>query len=369
MQSDTLVTTRPRLHASGVTLFVTLLLAALLTLLSSPLGVRGADNVELTVDVNVIPGRATLSTGDVRTYVAYQVSFANGNKSTLTQTRLRIRKPSITGSNATAAYVEAYPGSLAKACEAGSGGLAVDCEIGRMKPGKKIALTFLFQLPLHGAVSLPADLVFAKADTFVTVKEGTSDGPPAGNQDTFYASTREVVNLASVPEDSGGTQRDYFATYTPAAGGTWGTNGTNIQRDTNQLGAANDQATKVVVPATNGGTLTVLKEISPAGKFGCPEAGACFGDVSEVTVPDVGSKTLAVFIRWDSTTLPNGMTPKKLRVAWDPDDGGPLPATIVTKACNQNASNVPCRYPTERFSDKDLGVLLVLPHNGRIRGM
>jgi len=363
------VVARRHRHVSNTTLAAALLLAALLPLLLLPASSRAADNVYLKVETNVIPGRATLSTADVKTYIAYQVAFTNDNTSTLTQTRLRIGKPSITGSSATATFVEAYPTGQARDCVAGTGGVAVDCDFGQLKPDKSIALTFIFRLPLHGTVTLPAELVFAKKDTYVTVNEGTSDGPPAANADTFSATNDQTVHLVSVPEDAGGTNLDYFATYTPAFGGTWGTNGTNIQRDTEQLGPGNSQATKVVVPATNDGTITILKELAPGGNFECPEPGECFGDVSELTVPGIGTKTIIVFLRWDSSALPSGMTPRKLRVAWDADDGGPLPAQIVSTACNQSASNAPCRYATEKFSDKDLGVMLVLPHNGRLRGM
>jgi hypothetical protein len=359
------ITTAPQGSPSWLRQVAALLFTASLAVVLLPAVTRAADNVQLTVTTEAIPDTATLSTSDVKTYVAYQVSFSNDNQSTLTQTRLRVGKPSIDGS-AVRLY-DVYPPNLAKACETNTGGLAADCQFGQVKPGRNIAMTFLFQVPAIGDAQPGSDLVFAKSDTVLTIKEGESDA--GANQDTWYADSRQVVHLVSVPVDAGGSKVDYFATYTPASGGTWGTNGTDIERDTTQLGTGNDQATKVVVPSTSQGTKTVLREISPAGNFGCPEAGACFGDVSELTVPGIGSKTITVFIRWDDSALPNGMTPRKLRVAWDPDDGGPIPAQIVETACNRNASNAPCRYAAVRFGDKDLGVMLVLPHNGRVRGM
>jgi hypothetical protein len=341
---------------------------AVLLILSLPASAGAADSVQLTVSVDVVPNRATLSAGDIKTFVAYRVAFTNDNKSTLTQTRLRIGKPSITGSTATATYVAAYPSNLGSQCQAGSGQLAVDCQFGQVKPGKSISLTFVFQLPGHGAVDLPAQLAFAAADTILTIKEGVNDS--GANQDTWYAASRQEVTLEDVPLESGGEELAFFATYTLPGGGIWGTNGTNIEHPINlqQLSATNNQATKVTVPSTPQGTVTIIKEIAP-GNFGCPEADACFGDVSEVTVPDANGKTILIFVRWNESVLPSGMTERKLRVAWDPDDEGPLAARIVSTACNSKYTNTPCRDATVRFGDKDLGVLLALPHNGRIRGM
>ena len=71
-------------------------------------------------------------------------------------------------------------------------------------------------------------------------------------------------------------------------------------------------AVTVIVPTTNRGTETTLEEKSSGL---CPTA-ACFGQLSQLTIPGLaGSDTVVVFVRWDDSAIPSGITQRNLRVA------------------------------------------------------
>jgi hypothetical protein len=249
--------------------------------------------------------------------------------------------------------------------------------VGRLKKGDRFARTFIFRVPGEASSLEGRTLVFEADDTTVFVNEGEHDREWHGGRDggrgrdhgrgrgdTFHPGTDRVATLVKAPSDTGG-RSDYFGTYTLPGGGTWGTNRSDIEMDTTLLDSVNTQGTKVTVPATAGGTNTVLQELVDGQ---CPPGKDCFGDTSRVTVPSFFAGYLRIFVRWNRADLPADVTKHTLRVAWNPSEtaGGWL---LIDEICNASVSNLPCRHPVVKFSDGDLGVAIKVPHNGLIKGL
>lgn len=316
----------------------------------------------------LVPQNVTLSTGAQPTYIAYEVDFTNTNPSTLTQVVLRILPPTISNSSATATFQTVYPAD-ASCTEPASGG--VRCDIGQFRPGETFDRIFVWKVPARTDALVGQTLTFRAVDTILTVKEGSND-TPGTRTDTFNADQAQSATLIDTPVDNGGARIDFFSTYVLAAGGTYGTNATDIETEPTLLNSSNNQATKVTVPSTNNGTKTVIQEIT--NNSACPAGELCFGDLSQLSIPGVtSSDRIRIFVRWDQSIIPAGTTQKNLKVAWNPSEtaGGWISVTTICSSTNIAAiaqSELPCRYATKRFKDKDLGVAIVTDHNGWTKG-
>jgi uncharacterized repeat protein (TIGR01451 family) len=308
--------------------------------LSTPVS-AGAASVSVVVAVS---SPITVTVGH---YVAYPVHVQNTGPSTLNTV-------SVSGTTPTGfTYVGAKPSHCNQSVPY--------CALGQMTSGPAVR-TVTFYFLVGGEV--PRTAAFQAT---VSTAEGSTDNSDgtANNQDTWPSNiiTTEVVALTD----------NYVSGH-----GIVDLNDVSDPQLTTGLAVSELNPHGTSVEVRRNAEVTI--EDRPPGALGACPTGypTCFGwgSVLDVGTDDGGvaeefPEGIVVTMRWDSSQLPSGMTPKKLRVLHILDDGS---LEIVNPACVTDATsglvtNMPCFLaPPQKVQDRDIEAVMLWAHNGIGRG-
>lgn len=118
-----------------------------------------------------------------------------------------------------------------------------------------------------------------------------------------------------------------------------------------------------------------VADLAPGASPACPGPAAetCFGWATDLSVAQGASVAggIEVTMRWDADALPNGMTPKKLKVihVFDPDvtlNG--LSYALITSTCASPSQTHCFTVAPFKLPDKDIQATFRLPFNGISKG-
>jgi hypothetical protein len=231
--------------------------------------------------------------------------------------------------------------------------------------------------------ALPSDPWTVQPWNELHLNEGSSS--TGSNVDTFYALGAQGGLSATA------TTTDYAETFVLPVGGLLTTNDGFVAT------ASDPTATRATLRTTPDGNDSRIDETgAPSDTLkGCATLAGksltCFGQTSVVSVVQPVNLTvtgippaqdfavvdpndptkwavppLQLDFRWDKTEIPGGVNWKNIQIVHD--------GVVVTDACLLDSSGVPttaspmpCRLPTTRYSDKDLGITVFTPTNGNWR--
>ena len=238
------------------------------------------------------------------------------------------------------------------------------CDFGNLAAnGPQTVLTVVLATP----ASITSDPLAVQPWNELQLNEGSSTS--GSNVDSFFATgTTDAtfgLRVTAATQDS-------VQSYTLPSGLTLTTN------DGFATTATNPTTTRVVVPGTaNGDDATILEQDIPTTTVGCasnlPKL-TCFLQQSSVgvllptnlsttgSIPDTfsASAPLRLDFRWDASALPGAATQKKLQITHD--------GLAVTTFCASDPPGpdqvLPCRLPTVKYADRDLGITVYSDSNG-----
>lgn len=293
-----------------------------------------------SVDIDVVISSPATVTSDLA--VAYPVEASNVGRSTLNHVFVRGVAPDEFD------YLGSTPATICSQTQP-------VCQIGQVPSGAAFPrVTFYYQVP---AVEVATDYEFY-AEAIVNEGGGDNSDSTSKAEDMFASepidTTVVPVNVDSVSGHSFPGFRT-FSTGLTDLGAVINPHGSEVKLTTNAEVAVNDL------------------DPDAAGLCPGPAASSCFGWGTGLTI-DEGATIdggIEVTMRWDASQLPNGMTPKKLKVIHIFDAGvtlNGLPYALITEACT-SATQTHC-FTVEPFkhSDKDIQATFRLPFNGIGRG-
>jgi hypothetical protein len=254
------------------------------------------------------------------------------------------------------------------------------CDFGNVSANQDpTTLTIVMQAPS----TLPSDPWTVQPWNELQLNEGSSSS--GANVDSFYAVGAPGGLKATA------TTTDYAETFVLPAGGLLTTNDEFVAT------ASDPTATRATLRTTPDGNDSRIDETgAPSDTLeDCAtldgKSLTCFGQTSVVSVVQPVNLTvtgippaqdfavvdpndptkwavppLQLDFRWDKTEIPGGVNWKNIQIVHD--------GVVVTDACLLDSSGVPttaspmpCRLPTTRYSDKDLGITVFTPTNGNWR--
>lgn len=308
--------------------------------LSTPVS-AGAASVSVAVAVS---SPVTVTVGR---HVAYPVHVRNTGPNTLNAV-------SVTGTTP-AGFT--YAGATPSHCDQ----FVPSCALGQLASGSdEQIVTFYFLV--GGEVPRTAQF-----QAVVYTAEGTTDNSDdqANNQDRWPSNiiTTDVVAI----------QDDFVSGH-----GILGLNGIHDPLLSTGLAVSSANPHGTAVEVRRNAEVTIA-DLPPTALGPCPPGyPTCFGWGSSL---DVGTdedgiaeefpEGIVVTMRWDSSQLPNGMTPRKLGVLHILDDGS---LEIVNRSCVTDpgsglVTNMPCFLtPPSKVQDRDIEAVMLWAHNGIGRG-
>jgi len=284
--------------------------------------------------------------------VAYPVTVMNNGGSTLNTIV-------VTGQAAAGfTYLSATPANICSQTQP-------VCTFRQLRAGASVPpITFYYRVPMA-----PGSYDF-KVE--VNVAEGGTDNSDdtSNNPDTFFSNVINTVVRAYDDDFVAGHSLPNGRSFTTGGIDCAGAGlGANCNDALFPLGEDNPHGTAVTLPVN--GEVTA-SDVPPAND--CPPAiTTCFGYGSQLSIAKGATIPggITVTMRWDSSDLPQGMTPQKLDVIHLFDPGvivdGKTYALITDKCTSPNQTHC---FVVEPFKlpDKDIQATFRLPFNGRGKG-
>jgi len=231
------------------------------------------------------------------------------------------------------------------------------CTFQQLSSGQSLPeITFYYLVPT--SVADPVNYDSYTFTVTANVGEGPNDNPNAAHDDEFSHPVTTFVR-PSHPDFVGGHSIDGVRAFSTGLG----------------VGGGNPHGTSVTVP-TN--AKVTVEDLPPGAVPACPAfaAATCFGWGSSLDVgadltagPEFFPSGFEVIMRWDDSQLPNGMTPRKLRVIHLLDNGG---YELVEQLCTYSGglpTTLPCFLEAPyKVDGKDIEVRMLWGQNGVGRG-